>query len=194
MGHSPWPTHQQPASARSHQEWIGQRMADGSIAVNSHDSQKQVAHIRKTVKKYNWARHLEKEIDPLLVHRGSSILGAMVVVEQRSTRKSWLRKKYMGVWRWRSALVASSSSAFPETQQVEGQEEPKEELWFVWVTGEPWEDKVRVLAAVHFRSWWATRKQSAWRGFTQLARTLDPFSWQWVLLIPPMWGMHKQLK
>ena len=69
----------------------------------------------ETAKKYNWARHSEKEIDPLLVHRGSSILGAMVVVEQRSTRKSWLRKKYMGVWRWRSALVASSSSAFPET-------------------------------------------------------------------------------
>ena len=71
--------------------------------------------LAKTAKKYNWERHSGKEIDPLLVHKVSSILGAVVVVKQRSTRESWLRKKYMGVWRWRSAPIASSSSAFPET-------------------------------------------------------------------------------
>ena len=69
--------------------------------------------LAKTAKKYNWARHSEKEINLLLVHKVSSILGAVVVVEQRSTRESWLRKKYMGVWRWMSAPIASSSSKFP---------------------------------------------------------------------------------
>ena len=67
----------------------------------------------KSVKKYNWARHSEKEISPLLVHKVSSILGAVVVVKQRLTRESWLRK-YMGVWRWMSAPIASSSSEFPK--------------------------------------------------------------------------------
>ena len=56
--------------------------------------------LAKTAKKYNWARHSEKEIDPLMVHKVSSILGTVAVVKQRSTRESWLRKKYMGVWRW----------------------------------------------------------------------------------------------
>ena len=70
--------------------------------------------LAKTAKEYNWARHSEKEIDPLLVHKVSSILGAVVVVEQRSTRESWLRKKYMGLWRWMSAPIASSSSEFPK--------------------------------------------------------------------------------
>ena len=67
----------------------------------------------KTAKKFNWARHSEKEINLLLVHKVSSILGAVVVVKQRLTRKSWLRK-YMGVWRWMSAPIASSSSEFPK--------------------------------------------------------------------------------
>ena len=62
----------------------------------------------KTAKKFNWARHSENEVDLLLVHKVSSILGAVVVVKQRSTRESWLRKKYMGVWRWMSAPIANS--------------------------------------------------------------------------------------
>ena len=89
-------------------------MADDSVAVDSHGSQKQLPISAKTMKKYNWARHSEKEISPLLVHKVSSILGAVVVVEQRSTRESWLRKKYMEVWRWMSAPIASSSSEFPK--------------------------------------------------------------------------------
>ena len=70
--------------------------------------------LAKTTKKYNWARHSEKEINMLLVHNVPSIWGAVVVVEQRSTRESWLRKKYMGLWRWMSAPIASSSSEFPK--------------------------------------------------------------------------------
>jgi hypothetical protein len=52
-------------------------------------------------------------MDPSLVHKSSSILGAVVVMKQRSTRDSWLRKKYMGVWRCMSAPIASKSSRFP---------------------------------------------------------------------------------
>ena len=89
-------------------------MADGSVAVDSRGRQKQVVHISKIVKKYNWARHSE-EISPLLVHSVSSILGAVVVVEQRLTRESWLRKKYMGLWRWGSELTAKMMSRFPST-------------------------------------------------------------------------------
>ena len=37
-----------------------------------------------------------------------------MVVEQRSARESWLRKKYMGLWRWMSAPIANSSSEFPK--------------------------------------------------------------------------------
>ena len=70
--------------------------------------------LAKTARKFNWARHSEKEIDPLLVHKVSSILRAVVAVEQRLTRENWLRKKYMGVWRWMSAPIASSSSEFPK--------------------------------------------------------------------------------
>ena len=68
----------------------------------------------KTAKKFNWARHSENEVDLLLVHKVSSMLGAVVVVKQRLTRESWLRKKYMGLWRWMSAPIASSSSEFPK--------------------------------------------------------------------------------
>lgn len=68
----------------------------------------------KTAKKYNWDRHPEEEMDPWLVHRSSSILGAVVDVKQRSTRESWLRKKYMGVWRRTPAPMASRRSAFPK--------------------------------------------------------------------------------
>ena len=70
--------------------------------------------LAKTARKFNWARHSEKEIDTLLVHKVSSILRAVVAVEQRLTRENWLRKKYMGVWRWMSAPIASSSSEFPK--------------------------------------------------------------------------------
>ena len=60
----------------------------------------------------NWARH-SKKINPLLVHSASSVLGAVVVVKQRSTRECWLRK-YMGVWKWMSTTIASSGGEFPK--------------------------------------------------------------------------------
>ena len=41
----------------------------------------------RTTKKYIFARHSEKVIDPLFVQKASSILGAVVVVKQGSTRE-----------------------------------------------------------------------------------------------------------
>ena len=42
-----------------------------------------------------------------------SILGMVVEVKQMSTKDRLERKKYMGVWRWESELMAKMMSRFP---------------------------------------------------------------------------------
>ena len=44
-----------------------------------------------------------------------SILGMVVEVKQMSTKDKLVRKKYMGVWRWESELMAKMMSRFPKT-------------------------------------------------------------------------------
>ena len=44
-----------------------------------------------------------------------SILGMVVEVKQMSTKDKLVRKKYMGVWRWESELMAKMMSMFPNT-------------------------------------------------------------------------------
>ena len=44
-----------------------------------------------------------------------SILGMVVEVKQISTKERLERKKYMGVWRWESELMARMMSRFPRT-------------------------------------------------------------------------------
>ena len=44
-----------------------------------------------------------------------SIFGTVVEVKQMSTKDRLERKKYMGVWRWESELMARMMSRFPRT-------------------------------------------------------------------------------
>ena len=44
-----------------------------------------------------------------------SILGMVVEVKQMSTKDKLVRKKYMGVWRWESELMAKMMNRFPNT-------------------------------------------------------------------------------
>ena len=44
-----------------------------------------------------------------------SIFGMVVEVKQMSTKDRLERKKYMGVWRWESELMARMMSRFPNT-------------------------------------------------------------------------------
>lgn len=45
--------------------------------------------------------------------RSESILGTVVMVNKTSSREKLPRKKYMGVWRWVSAMAAMMMTAFP---------------------------------------------------------------------------------
>ena len=45
----------------------------------------------------------------------SSILGTMLVLKQMSTKDRFERKKYMGVWRWESKMMAKMMSRLPST-------------------------------------------------------------------------------
>lgn len=42
-----------------------------------------------------------------------SIVGIVAGKKQKSTRESWLTKKYMGVWRWEAEQMARMMSRFP---------------------------------------------------------------------------------
>ena len=44
-----------------------------------------------------------------------SIFGTVVEVKPMSTKDRLERKKYMGVWRWESEMVARMTSRFPNT-------------------------------------------------------------------------------
>ena len=44
-----------------------------------------------------------------------SIFGMVVEVKQMSTKDRLERKKYMGVWRWESEMIARMMSRFPNT-------------------------------------------------------------------------------
>ena len=45
----------------------------------------------------------------------TSIFGMVVEMKQMSTKDRLERKKYMGVWRWESELMARMMSRFPRT-------------------------------------------------------------------------------
>ena len=49
----------------------------------------------------------------LCVWMFASIFGMVVEVKQTSTRDRLERKKYMGVWRWESEMMARTMSRFP---------------------------------------------------------------------------------
>jgi len=49
----------------------------------------------------------------LTVWMFTSILGTMVQLTQISEKDRWERKKYMGVWRWESEVIARMMSRFP---------------------------------------------------------------------------------
>ena len=51
----------------------------------------------------------------LSVWRFHSIFGMVVDMKQMSTKDRLERKKYMGVWRWESELMARMMSRFPNT-------------------------------------------------------------------------------
>ena len=44
-----------------------------------------------------------------------SIFGMVVEIKQTSTKDRMDRKKYMGVWRWESELMARMRNKFPNT-------------------------------------------------------------------------------
>lgn len=54
-------------------------------------------------------------MDLLLIWMLTSILGTVLVARQKSQQgKGWPRK-YMGVWRWESVLMARMINRFPTT-------------------------------------------------------------------------------
>ena len=55
------------------------------------------------------------EIVFLSDRRSFRSLGTVTEEKQRSRNDRLLKKKYMGVWRWESALISSSIVRFPIT-------------------------------------------------------------------------------
>ena len=45
----------------------------------------------------------------------TSILGTVSVARQKSTKERLAKKKYMGVWRWESVLIARMMNRVPTT-------------------------------------------------------------------------------
>ena len=54
-------------------------------------------------------------MDLLLIWMLTSILGTVSVARQKSTKERLAKKKYMGVWRWESVLMARMINRFPTT-------------------------------------------------------------------------------
>ena len=65
--------------------------------------------------KYICVRHSEKEMVWLLSTWLASTLGTVVEEKQVSTKDRLQRKKYMGMCRWESMLMARRMSRFPRT-------------------------------------------------------------------------------
>ena len=59
--------------------------------------------------------HPVSEIDGLCVRIFMSIFGTVTDEKEMSVKARWLRKKYMGVWRWESSLMSRMVSRFPST-------------------------------------------------------------------------------
>lgn len=59
-------------------------------------------------------------------------------MKQKSTRGRLLRKKYLGVWRWESEPMGQNDEQVPCCpNQVYDKEEPKDQLLFLILAGEP---------------------------------------------------------
>ena len=54
-------------------------------------------------------------MDLLLIWMLTSILGTVSVARPKSTKERLAKKKYMGVWRWESVLMARMINRFPTT-------------------------------------------------------------------------------
>ena len=65
------------------------------------------------MKKYIWVRQPSYVMALLCVLMFTNILGTVVEVKQMSVKARWDRKKYMGVWRRGSEMIARMMSRFP---------------------------------------------------------------------------------
>ena len=62
------------------------------------------------MEKSNCIKQPRKEMVFFLDERLTSIWGVTFVVQQRSTKERWLRKKYIGVWNFESVWLTKSCS------------------------------------------------------------------------------------
>ena len=80
-------------------------------------------------KAYIWARQPVKGMALLCVQRFTSILGIVVEEKMMLMRDRLQRKKYMGVWRCESVMMARMMSRFPKTvTRYMGRNSPKRKI------------------------------------------------------------------
>ena len=80
-------------------------------------------------KAYIWARQPAKGMALLCVQRFTSILGTVVEEKKMSMRDKLERKKYMGVWRCESVMMARMMSRFPKmVTRYMGRNSPKRKI------------------------------------------------------------------
>ena len=80
-------------------------------------------------KAYIWARQPVKGMALLCVQRFTSILGIVVEEKKMLMRDRLQRKKYMGVWRCESVMMARMMSRFPKTvTRYMGRNSPKRKI------------------------------------------------------------------
>lgn len=81
-----------------------------------------------------WVMQPSQVITLLWVWMFRSTFGMVAEVKLMSTKDSLEKEKYMGVWRWKSELMARQRAGF-QSDQVHGEEKPKYErlpYWFLW--------------------------------------------------------------
>lgn len=89
-----------------------QRFADGNVAVIGHGSQK-VNSVTPKKMKNNWFTIIKRDGFISCTEKGQETWGILTVVNKISNKEKFLRKKYMGVWRWASSKVRVIIVKFP---------------------------------------------------------------------------------
>ena len=149
MANAEGSTHQLDTHPLAHDECVSQGVADGHTVVISHHCEQKAVLLAKVTNKNIWVVQPAKEIGWFWAVRLESIRGMVTGVYIVSELARMIRKKYMGMWRWRSMWIIVTMMTLPARVNVyRMRKTAKRMIWCSWNLENP--RKMNSVTSVRF--------------------------------------------